>query len=373
VDRSKLRNQIHAALDTARCRGHRHPDEADTGDLVDAVMGPVDEWDDVLHDDLKDEIKQFRAKAELASEDSDRIARAAMEIEQMLRSKLRLAREELAEQDTIERKRIAESHLRMAEVDEAYIDVNQRRESAERERDAAMAARDKARAELAALNGKLGERGGTIFELAQENARLREDLESLKRHEWFVGKAAESRAARTVDELTELLVATSAEWDDNTGDDETSRPYLEHLARAVASWRPVPAEAVDSTADLEVLADACDDFLTAYRGPSDALIPDMLDLIRRALSGEDPYVAPSATGDSTADETPWQPKIGERVTAIRRAEGLGDLVTGYYQGTAKFAGESALKVDGKPWVVVHTATLRPASAANDTPGEPTDV
>jgi hypothetical protein len=64
-----------------------------------------------------------------------------------------------------------------------------------------------------------------------------------------------------------------------------------------------PAEAGDSTADLSALADACDDFLTAYRGPSDALIPDMLDLIRRALSGEDPYVVPSATGDSTADET----------------------------------------------------------------------
>jgi hypothetical protein len=30
-----------------------------------------------------------------------------------------------------------------------------------------------ARKELAALNGKLGERGGTIFELAQENARIR--------------------------------------------------------------------------------------------------------------------------------------------------------------------------------------------------------
>lgn len=51
---------------------------------------------------------------------------------------------------------------------------------------------------------------------------------------WFDDyRAAESG---TVAEVTDRLVAASSEWDDETGDAETARPYLEHLAQAVESW-----------------------------------------------------------------------------------------------------------------------------------------
>lgn len=51
---------------------------------------------------------------------------------------------------------------------------------------------------------------------------------------WFDDyRAAESG---TVAEVTDRLVAASSEWDENTGDAETARPYLEHLAQAVESW-----------------------------------------------------------------------------------------------------------------------------------------
>jgi hypothetical protein len=163
VDRSTLQNQITAALEAARNRGFRHSDEADTGDLVDAVMGPVDEWDDALHDDLKDEVARLRYQASHAQHESQFHA----ENERRLRAELATAREKLAasqrlhdQRDTIERERIAKAHLRMAEVNEAYIDVDQRLESAERERDAAMAARDEARAQVRILaldaEGQLG-------------------------------------------------------------------------------------------------------------------------------------------------------------------------------------------------------------------------
>lgn len=51
---------------------------------------------------------------------------------------------------------------------------------------------------------------------------------------WFDDyRAAESG---TVAEVTDRLVTASSEWDDETGDAETARPYLEHLAQAVESW-----------------------------------------------------------------------------------------------------------------------------------------
>jgi hypothetical protein len=66
--RQALPGRIWAALGAERNRGERHVDEIGTDHLVDAVMLPVDEYADGLHDDLSDD--NDRLRADLAKADA---------------------------------------------------------------------------------------------------------------------------------------------------------------------------------------------------------------------------------------------------------------------------------------------------------------
>jgi hypothetical protein len=153
--------------------------------------------------------------------------------------------------------------------------------------------RDKARAQVRILalyaEGQLGYLRPSD-EWMNLGEPLNDDLQDAAHELVAAGLLSEfTNAAQpgTVAELTERLVAASSEWDDNTGDEETSRPYLEHLAKAVESWRPVSSpepEGSPTTADTqqaridEALA-RCDH----YQASGSAIAKEITSSIRAAL------------------------------------------------------------------------------------------
>jgi hypothetical protein len=176
----------------ARIRTSLEPACTDRDAMWDAVHAIKDLFDEIeggVHEDLHTELATAREELAKANEcdrsymawdpASETYCSAADVMKELIqlremyvdtasraaqhRAKILELRKEVirnGERATAEFGRAESSFAELAGVNDAYIDVNQRRESAERERDAAMAARDKARAQVRILalyaEGQLG-------------------------------------------------------------------------------------------------------------------------------------------------------------------------------------------------------------------------
>jgi hypothetical protein len=134
----------------------------------------------------------------------------------------------------------------------------------------------------AAVDGDLleDEDTGKLLRFAPGQGRLLTALLSSQAAEDEAGPV--DAQTGTVADLTERLVAASSEWDDNTGDhEETSRPYLEHLAKAISSPEPEgsPTAADTRQARIDEALARCDH----YQASGSAIAKEITGSIRAAL------------------------------------------------------------------------------------------
>jgi hypothetical protein len=381
--RQALPARIWEAIGAERNRGERHADETPTGDLVDAVMLPVDEYADGLHDDLEDDNERLRA--DLARADAACIeARAhrgeAVAENDRLRDRLAAAEAKLAVYEAIPdlctckarrgvvhvrgaRAAAACEHAETAAAQPSTVAEQLRYQASHSEHGSQFHAENErrlraelatARKELAALNGKLGERGGTIFELSQENARLR---------------AAQPSTVTAGVDLLELAM----------------KQGRDQAARSAGLRRPVPAEAGDSTRFQFKLGDRVRNRYTGSIFTVSEPLADWSEFYYERVEAGDSttpselQVAPSlGVGDSTAAETPEE--ASKRGQAILQEEVHGHRHDG--NGIAESCMECREWADDMVHALTYCSLViappvaSPASSVRDTaetPNAPSEV
>jgi hypothetical protein len=267
--RQALPSRIWHYLDSARNRGERH----------------ADEYADGLHDDLSDDNERLRAdlaRADAACiearagshrlrETLKKFAAASLEYDYTVDTDCGRDYDTDAEEQAAALANIAEMHrllgVRVQRLDAAYD-----------ENDRLRVELATAREEMAALNGKLGERGGTIFELSQENARLRTAQPASVTE--LTGRLAAAEAKLAVYEAIPDLCTCKA------------RRGVVHVRGARA------AAACEHAGDSSAAGQRVRHVLSSFGVDDDPdVIPGYGDMVR------DIVTTVAEAGDSTADET----------------------------------------------------------------------